>query len=554
MDGYFHAMRFLIPFLFALSSQAAPPLNEGAAQAAPLKTDYSMGNYGYKPGSNMNLEKLVEVIQSGGARDVPAALALFKAAAPEYFENFVLIYRSQSLQESSFQAPRVLLFDPSGEFVVTFNGNPKHRGHNKLELMQFRGDTLKFEFREIDFTPSGPKLSEANPKTCLQCHQSATRVGVDPRPNWEPYNVWPGAYGSDSGRLWARNSYEADKLRGDDRIMVEEQPREYAELTQFWNVTRPADRRYSLLETPKKARTEKGVNFDEIAHQSVSFTDILSNLSLRRMVRLAQTDNPTAYERVKYSLVHLYRCENLAMSDTERLGLIERVNAQGIFRLSKEKVQPPTYSAGGPSEDGYNRADGDYRIVTPPARWEHTFSEQLTLLFESQGVSTLDWSTDFGTRGRFAFTERFGRPSNLRVMRFLAEEQEYELGQMNCDDLKPLAQAEATTFTAWLKTFNTPAHELRPKANPQALLARCASCHADTVSTDAPWIPFDEPAALARVLRESRAKSGRSLWDEMQYRLSDHARLADQMPPALRRPEPEDRRAVLKYLEDLRSR
>ncbi|MBX3018871.1 MAG: hypothetical protein KF767_13355 [Bdellovibrionaceae bacterium] len=536
-------MRFLIPLLFTI-----------AAQAQTLRTDYSMGNYGYKPGSSMNVETLVNVLKKGDARDVPTALRLFKAAAPEYFENFVLIYRSQSLQESSFQAPRVLLFDPSGELVVTFNGHPQHRGYGKLELMQFRGDTMKFEFREIDFTPNGPKLSDANPKTCLQCHQSAARAGVDPRPNWEPYNVWPGAYGSESGRLWPRNSYEANKFRGDDRIMVEEQPRERAELTRFWNVTRPADERYALLETPKKARTAKGVDFDEIAHQSVSFTDILSNLSLRRMVRLAQTDNPAAYARVKHNLVHLYRCDNLALADEDRLGLVARVNAQGIFRITTEKVQPPPYGAGGPSEDGYNRADGDYRLVTPPARWEHSFSEQLTLLFESQGVSTLDWSTDFGTRGRFAFTERFGRPSNLRVMRFLAEEQEFELGKMSCDELKPLAEAEGLKFAAWLKTYNVPAEAIRPAANPQALLARCASCHTDVASSEAPWIPFDQPAALSRVLREGRAASGRPLWDEMQYRLSDHARLTDQMPPALRRPEPEDRQALLRYLNQLRER
>lgn len=522
------------------------------AQAAPLKTDYSMGNYGYKPGSPMNLEKLMSVIAP--ARDVPQALALFKKAAPEYFENFVLVYRSQSLQESSFQAPRVLLFDPSGEMVVTFNGDPKHRGFQKLELMQFRGDTLKFEFREIDFTPTGPKASEANPKTCLQCHQSATRAGVDPRPNWEPYNVWPGAYGSDSGRLWPRSKYEADKLRGDDRIMAEEQPREQEEIRKFWFESRPADPRYALLEVPQKALKAKGeVDFDEIAHQSVSFTDILSNLSLRRMVRLAQTDNPEAYARVRHSLVHLYRCENLAMSDEIRVDLARRVNAQGIFRVPTAKVESASYGYGGPTEDGRG-GDDNYVIVRPEPRFQHTFSEQLTMLFESQGVSTLDWSTDFGTRGRFAFVERFGRPSNLRVMGFLAEQQEGELGKLSCDELKPLALAESEKFAAWLANFRTPADQIRPASDPTQLLSRCISCHVEASSSGAPKIPFDQPDSLSRMLKYDRVSNGRTFWEETQYRLSDHARLTDQMPPSLRRPEPEDRRALLKYFEELRQR
>lgn len=531
----------------------APAFASGADYApAALRGDYSMGNYGYKPNSDMNLEKLMAVLERGGARDVPQALRIFKEAAPEFFRNFVLIYRSQSLQESSFQAPRVLLFDPSGELVVTFNGDPKHRGHRKLELMQFRTDKLAFEFREIDFTPAGPKLSEANPKTCLQCHQSAARAGVDPRPNWEPYNVWPGAYGSDSGRLWPRNLYEAKKLRGDDAVMVEEQARERAELARFWHETRPRHERYALLETPAKANKPAGVDFEEMAHQTVSFTDILSNLSLRRMVRLAQTDQPAAYARVKNNLVLLYRCEKLAFSDDERRTLIRRVNDQGIFRISEEKAQPPPYAPGGPAAEGYGGEAGEYRIVQQPPRWEHSFSEQLTLLFESQGVSTLDWSTDFGTRGRFAFTERFGRPSNLRVMRFLAEQQEAELGRLGCDELQARAAAEAPRFLEWL-AGRRPESELRSRpADGRALLARCVSCHADRAGTDAPWIPFDEPAALARVLREGRAQSGRPLWDEIQYRLSDHARLADQMPPALRRPEPEERGALLRLLRKLK--
>jgi hypothetical protein len=60
-------------------------------------------------------------------------------------------------------------------------------------MVQWRDDSKSFEYRDITF-PEGaagtPVFSEANPQQCLGCHTAS-----DPRPNWEPYNQWPGAYG-----------------------------------------------------------------------------------------------------------------------------------------------------------------------------------------------------------------------------------------------------------------------------------------------------------------------------------------------------------------------
>lgn len=516
-------------------------------QAQELPADHSMASYGYKANSRMNFEKLVQLLKAKNATSVESALQVFKAETPEYFNNFVLMYRSQSLQESSYQAPRVLLFDGSAEMIVTFNGDSRHRGYNKLELMQFRADTLAFEFRELEFIEGRLKVSEANPQSCMQCHQSASRQDRDPRPNWEPYNVWPGAYGSQSGSLWEMSDYTRQSLKPQDRILIPEQKKEDAELKKFWQHTRPQHARYQLIDFPSD---DSSRFFENIAHQTVSFTDRLSNVSLRRMVRLARQQNPQAFERIKYNFAHLLKCRSLAVHDSARLELIRRVNDQGIFKISDVKT---------PAETRYASDQGDHQIggqqvpysYEIPAHWRHSFSEQLTLLFEPLGVSTLDWSTDFGTRGRFAFVERFGRPSNMNITSFLLEVQEPELSQLSCDNLKVKAADEALALEEYLRA-NPPLSQIA-KPNPERLLQRCISCHSEsTIATSgAPWIPFDQPQQLFDKLQTSDPSSPDSLWSKIEYRLSDHATLKDQMPPSLRRPEPEDRRALVEYLREL---
>lgn len=542
-------MRNFILLILSLISHASL-----AAEYA-LPVDGTMLSYGYQPNSKLNLEKLMDVFKQAQAKSVPQALAAMKAAAPEYFEHSILMYRSQSLQEASFQAPRVFLSDRSAELIVTFNGNPKHRGYQKLEVMQFRAETLKFEFREIDFTNGEMRLSEANPKTCLQCHQSASRVGVDPRPNWEPYNVWPGAYGSQSGSIGAISDYHQAKLKPEDQVMANEQRQEEIQLPIFWHQTRPRHDRYRHLEFKNLSSSGQPMGdnslFDNMAHETVSFTERLSNLSLRRMIRLTKQDQPLAFERVKYNLTSLMKCQKIQVPEDIRRGLLARVNAQGVFNIATEKTKPPMYAFGDGSQEG---GSGPYQMIDPPPHWNHTFSEELVLLFEAQGVSTLDWSTDFGTRGRLAFIERFGRPSNMQVTSFLFKVQEPKISQFTCDQLQELAVIEAQGFRQWLESQSEEAlRPARTSADPQKLLARCTNCHQASAapSSDAPWIAFDDPALLSEQLLSSRASSGRILLDEIVYRLGDHAVLADQMPPSLRRPEPEERQGLIEYLRNL---
>ena len=128
------------------------------------------------------------------------------SALPQVFrENYVLIYNSPSAQGSSFAFPRVLLFNEDASLVITFNGDPNQRGYQHLETVQYLKEEGRWEFYDLSFEGEQPELSGANPRACTICHQDSARTNIDPRPNWEPYNIWPRVYGSLGGKLTPKN-------------------------------------------------------------------------------------------------------------------------------------------------------------------------------------------------------------------------------------------------------------------------------------------------------------------------------------------------------------
>ena len=133
---------------------------------------------------------------------------------PEYLKFHTLMYDSQSIQGSTFTAPRVLVFGPTGAFVFTFNEKPELQGSKSFETMEYSFDQHRFLFREIFFKGYGFDrdelfldsneiesetdkyvVSKPNPSKCQNCH------GQVSRPIWASYFLWPGAYGSDDDTL-----------------------------------------------------------------------------------------------------------------------------------------------------------------------------------------------------------------------------------------------------------------------------------------------------------------------------------------------------------------
>ncbi|HEY6925478.1 MAG TPA: hypothetical protein VI653_18515, partial [Steroidobacteraceae bacterium] len=117
---------------------------------------------------------------------------------PTFRYRYTLVFSSRSLQEASYEAPRVILFGRDASTIITFNGDDGQRGFNALEVMSFDEGSERFEFREIAFPTSGDgtgavTFSEPNPLRCQSCH------GATARPVWDSWPLWPGVYGERYG-------------------------------------------------------------------------------------------------------------------------------------------------------------------------------------------------------------------------------------------------------------------------------------------------------------------------------------------------------------------
>jgi cytochrome c553 len=141
------------------------------------------------------LPELIELSSRPGA-DLESVLA---ALPPELASSFTLFREGHGLQQSSPSHPRAVVFSNDGRFILGFNGDEAHRGYDDLEAIGFDPARRAFEFRVISFPSKrnglrAVQVSGSNPSVCLQCHSR------DPKPNFENYPFWKGAYGQEDDR------------------------------------------------------------------------------------------------------------------------------------------------------------------------------------------------------------------------------------------------------------------------------------------------------------------------------------------------------------------
>jgi hypothetical protein len=156
-------------------------------------------------------EDIVALIQGQNLTSVEQVLP---ALPEELRSNYTLMHDSRSLQSASVDAPRAILFGADGRLTCAFAGDPANPGFDSLECFQFREEQRAFDFRQIRFPTAANGLTQvvfsgsnqsADGKTkCTSCH------GADPRPNWDSYSVWPGAYGADDDSIGKDPSLEND--------------------------------------------------------------------------------------------------------------------------------------------------------------------------------------------------------------------------------------------------------------------------------------------------------------------------------------------------------
>jgi len=442
--------------------------------------------------SVFDLEHFVYSLNSKDQHNsLESTLAALKAAEPHFFNHYVLMYKSRSLQTSSFMYPRVLLSSPNSTTVVSYNGNSLDHGYEKLEVMRFDPKKARFKFNEIEFKNGKLKISSDNPQKCMRCHQNSSRVQNDPRPNWEPYSIWPGAYSSLSvGGTELSNP----RSRKYDLVLAHDSELENEMYQKFLDEIVPTHARYQLLKPMQKSSLGRyfpaiGVPDEAPNRFTTTITTHFLNANVLRIVRLMR-DTPI-FEEYKKTIYALARCDHLYMPEP-------------IFNWHREAA---------------NSTLGE-----KPSLEE--FAKALELIFHPYGISTQDWSMDFGTGGRFAFRHRFGGPNSFRTSLAAALKKSLpELRSHTCNELKSEILQQDFSKTQTLR--DQVALDLKTKIK-TPLLSRCVSCHTN-FSFGAPFIPFDDEVKLKSALSLNGYPRG-SLKQEIFYRVGTHAQFFERMP------------------------
>lgn len=477
-------------------------------------------------------------------------LITWKKEKPDYFSNYVLAYRSRSLQKSSFANPRALIFNTNADLVIAFNGDKTHKGYNNLELMHFNHDTKSFEFHEMSFERGKAKLSEANPKKCLACHQSVSRTDVQPRPNWEPYNTWPGFYGSlDDDTDLFMNSAKREMDPVDDALILKEIEIELQKQNEFRKNHQSLHPRYSLLSGATTDQYNK-----EDATLNGDLTNRLAVLNFKRVAKLIRTLPQDIYAYTKWAVWAHAKCGmTLYMENDVFEWLYSQVPNKDLARRT---VRRPVYTPGG------NMGFWDEGVYYPPKRYtppqykDVDASDVINVLFESAGVSTEDWSMDFKTDGgKFAAFERFGVTNDPRPPWQEAIKRELsldpDLKDMDCEQAKLKSLENFSNLEKVQKVYG----ELKtrnPKPVSKPLINRCVTCHSNTRNTRgdfAPVIPFHDPLALKSALQKGGYTRG-TLMEEIRFRVGPHATEDEQMPKGAV-PTSAQVDELLRYLESL---
>ncbi len=472
----------------------------------------------------ISYDVLVEKIKSTNAQTLEQTLAL---VPKEFYDNYVLIYRSRSLQDSSFLFPRAVVFGRSSKFIMAFNGHKKQKGNNNLEIIQFREKEFRWEFREITYVDGkAPAFSEANPKKCLECHQSPKRVGVDPRPNWEPYNFWPGVYASVDSRIEPvlKKEYEEylsgkttlinDVIRRflpQDIFLVDEQAQEKQNLDKFFKTVQPTHERYKFL---GKFSVRSPLNF----------TKSTVILNMRRVARLVREDLGELFDTYKYTLLGLGDAVNPSSSTLLKFRCHDLYMPASVWQkhvnFATKKRNIPT--------SHYVRSEKSYHF-------EHPVAAGLDITLMPLGVLTDDLSMDFKSDGRFSFEDRFTSPHNsathFRDAAMLVYAGDPAI-EMDCKQLRAASETALINFESDGRLDNTLLKSDVEVPAAQPLINRCISCHVNYEDGgQAPHIPFDDFKKLKPLLSENKYRRG-SLFDEIVFRTGDHVPLKEQMPPA----------------------
>jgi hypothetical protein len=482
-----------------------------------------------------SFKELETYLQGSGAS--PSLDGFLDKVAKDYpgtLENFALVYASRSLQNASPEFPRVIAYGQGFDInsaaftgiVLTFTGDPAKADYNSMEVMSV-DDGKRIQLAEVRFpgTSGAPKI-EKNPARCVACH------GERSRPIWDSYPVWPGAYGSEEDQIDARSEELANFVQLQAKFG---KPGRYKNLKlHAQKVDTPYGKSYAFgVGAPNE---DLGLELDQFADR-----DIVDDLRRR-----------PNFDALKYAFLGAAgRCfENgtggwFSTSAETAMGLdfnqVKSVTLADITGNEIYKTRRFFNIHGNPvPADG-----GKLRSIDPQQRAD---SVRYASLLAGDDMRT--WSKSFSPRA-FSFATRgldnvfFVLYDQLKSDKTVADAVKYEGPldpQVDCQKLAPANQAAVTDAVARQIGAGMPAMIADLTSDGiarQATVLRCISCHTDPLRGpdgkpvlpapgQPPFIPFDEPMVLGRML----AANGGALANEMIKRVTAPAGDPGRMPKA----------------------
>lgn len=484
-------------------------------------------------GANLTWQELEQALKENPRqlKSTEDVLNWIEERYPDFFTHHTLMQKSQSLQDASPLHPRAIVFAPNGQLVLTFNGHEHQSGFDRLELVAPDPDTKRFDFREITFSDSGAEISPPNPPKCARCHHSA------PRPIWEPYRRWEGAFGFDDDFI-AVNGPEHEKLKA-------------------FQVMAKTHARYSFLKLAVPGPVapyapELFYNVFEL-RPNLQLTKILMRRNVQRLIHRLYEEQHSCTEVLE---------ELLAMTSVECfLFSNHRNELQGylhpLFSYYEENVTPYDVqwhahsNQSSVSNLAILHANGidwsDWSLSMLPKYWSVSVADGVSTMSDFMAAQILS-----RLKTRYPVLEEYFQIVSINdptyaysplyeEIRKIAQPAHIQRRDLLCSVLASGVQERFTEeeFKDNIEDKCFAPLALKSATNDrEATLDMCSSCHS-TAAAAAPHIPFDDQETL---------RSNPDLIQKIRARIApDHER---RMPPD--RPlDPREYRAIKNFLDEL---
>jgi hypothetical protein len=439
--------------------------------------------------------------------------------------RYVLVFASRSLQQSTYSAPRVILYGSNAHLVLTFNGDASQRGFNSVETLEF-GQDGQFRLREIRFPAPGSNeavfVSEPNPPTCQGCH------GSPARPVWDSWPLWPGAYGQRYGAPLSPQEHA-----GLEGLLARQAS--HPRYRHLFGIQQLAD--------PQTFRGTRSMRYAGALREppNAELGALLGGLAVESLVR--QLSERADFGAFQYALLGLAEGDCGAVADF--LPSAARGAAlAGLRRLTDASVLANRRAAALKEQRlrALNGATTAHQLRTESVNAAPPGAALVPLRLIAEAglaMNTDTWTLALEKR-TYDFTPSPGTRPTLRdaLLRemvgqdpTLAELGSYATsvdGDRYCRYLQRRSQAALSSKNVaasvdWSLSDRTrlahTADNLSVGLHPEQILRICAACHETGV---APQIPFLEEAALKQaLLSETRPRA--RLLDEVLFRLSPAA-------------------------------